>query len=46
MIWNFQIRRIFYFIRVLDNDTDKYLAMLRENPMQPNFDFEQQIKVV
>ena len=28
-------------IKELDNDPDKYLAMLRENPMQPNFDFEQ-----
>ncbi|MBR1825359.1 MAG: hypothetical protein IJ770_02100 [Alphaproteobacteria bacterium] len=28
-------------IKELDNDPDKYLAMLRENPMQPDFDFEQ-----
>ena len=28
-------------IKELDNDPDKYLAMLRENPVQPDFDFEQ-----
>lgn len=28
-------------VKELDNDPDKYLAMLREKPMQPNFDFEQ-----
>ena len=26
-------------IKELDNDPEKYLAMLRENPMQPDFDF-------
>ena len=31
-------------IQELDNDPDKYLAMLRENPMQPNFDFDQSKK--
>lgn len=31
-------------IKELDNDPDKYLAMLRENPMQPDFDFEQSKK--
>ena len=28
-------------VKELDNDPDKYLAMLRENPMQPDFDFDQ-----
>jgi len=32
-------------IKELDNDPDKYLAMLRENPMQPDFDFDQNIKL-
>ncbi len=31
-------------VKELDNDPDKYLAMLREKPMQPNFDFNQQEK--
>ena len=31
-------------IKELDNDPDKYLAMLRENPMQPDFDFNQDKK--
>ncbi len=31
-------------VKELDNDPDKYLAMLRENPMQPDFDFDQQKK--
>ena len=31
-------------VKELDNDPDKYLAMLRENPMQPDFDFEQSKK--
>ena len=31
-------------IKELDNDPDKYLAMLRENPMQPDFDFDQNKK--
>lgn len=31
-------------IKELDNDPDKYLAMLRENPMQADFDFEQNKK--
>ncbi len=31
-------------IKELDTNPDKYLAMLRENPMQPNFDFEQPAK--
>lgn len=31
-------------IKELDNDPDKYLAMLRENPMQPDFDFDQKKK--
>ena len=31
-------------IKELDNDPDKYLAMLRENPMQPDYDFEQRKK--
>ena len=31
-------------IKELDNDSDKYLAMLRENPVQPSFNFEQGIK--
>lgn len=28
-------------VKELDNDASKYLAMLHENPMQPNFDYEQ-----
>ncbi len=31
-------------VKELDNNPDKYLAMLRENPMQPDFDFNQQAK--
>ena len=31
-------------IKELDNNPDKYLAMLRENPMQPDYDFEQDKK--
>ncbi len=31
-------------IKELDNDPDKYLAMLCENPMQPDFDFEHKQK--
>ena len=31
-------------VKELDNDPDKYLAMLRENPMQSDFDYEQQQK--
>lgn len=31
-------------IKELDNDPDKYLAMLRENPMQPDYDFEHRKK--
>lgn len=31
-------------VKELDNNPDKYLAMLRENPMQPDFDFEQRKK--
>lgn len=31
-------------VKELDNDPDKYLAMLRENPMQPGFDLEQNKK--
>lgn len=27
-------------VQELDRDPDKYLAMLRENPMQPDFDFD------
>ena len=32
-------------VKELDNDPDKYLAMLRENPMQSDFDFEQGKKI-
>ena len=39
--WDAIIERV----RELDNDQDKYLAMLRENPMQPDFDFNQQDKL-
>ncbi|MBP5698152.1 MAG: hypothetical protein J6W96_01315, partial [Alphaproteobacteria bacterium] len=33
-------------VKELDNDPDKYLAMLRENPMQPDFDFDRQEKYI
>lgn len=31
-------------VKELDSDPDKYLAMLRESPMQPDFDFDRQKK--
>lgn len=42
--YNNDFDRIIERIRELDNDDEQYLAMLRETPMQPDFDFDQDEK--